>query len=317
MPAQMPDIAWGVNNDGPEAIIAKDGFNDGTNLGLDVRNMQYIHFDIWSSVATTYPELRLNDTPAGNIVLDDSGWQSFDLDITSLTDAQKSNIRWIKFIAFRDPAPEDIVIDNVYFWSYGVTSNVDGWSTFACAEPMKVPEGVTVYSASYSKTATEEILTLTDAGDVIPANTGVLLKGADNNTPYIFAPATNAEAETAEANFADNCLVGCAVRTDISAVAADHDIFCLRRSDLYEMSGFFLYSGQYIPAGKAYLALSKPSQPSSAPRKVRFVINEDKMTTGIENAHTDSLNAVKFIENGQLFIRRGEAVYNLQGVRVK
>ena len=30
-----------------------------------------------------------------------------------------------------------------------------------------------------------------------------------------------------------------------------------------------------------------------------------------------AVEAVKFLENGQIYIRRGEAVYNVQGVRVK
>ena len=82
------------------------------------------------------------------------------------------------------------------------------------------------------------------------------------------------------------------------------------------MTGFFLYEGQYVPAGKAYLPLAKTG-PSSAPRKVRFVINNEQTTTGIEKTGADAVEATKYIENGQLFIRRGEAVYTIEGVRVK
>ena len=91
----------------------------------------------------------------------------------------------------------------------------------------------------------------------------------------------------------------------------------MRYSGSYDFTGFFLYEGQYVPAGKAYLALPKLSQPSSAPRKVRFVIKNEQTVTDIELTGADTVEATKFIENGQLFIRRGEAVYNLQGVRVK
>lgn len=320
-PNQMPDIAWGVNNDGPDAIIAKDGFNDGTNMGLDVRNMQYIHFDIWSSVATTYPELRLNDTPAGHIELDGSGWQSFDLDISSLTDAQKSNIHWIKFIAFRDPAPEDIVIDNVYFWSYGANTTpvmsgdaeTGGWATFSCAEKVAVPAGVTAYKAVYEKTATEEVMNLTDIGNVIPAGEGVILKGAAG-TAYAFSVTTE-DAPT----ITDNALVGCPVRTDITSVLVDNDVFCLRYSEAYSLTGFFLYTGQYVPAGKAYLALPKatPGAGSTTDRRLRFVINDSQVTTAITGAETENTKITKFVENGQLFIRRGDTIYTVQGMRVK
>ncbi len=314
-PAQMPDVAWGTNNDGSDAIIAKDGFNDGVNKGLDVRQMHYIHFDIWSSVATNYPEVYLNDTHAGGFHLNNTGWQSFDIDISSLTDEQKTNIRWIKFIAFRDPGPEEIVIDNVYFWSYGVTANpaqgtdAGGWATFAAPVKLAVPSGLTAYKASYENTGTEEILNLTSIA-VIPANEGVILKGTAGQN-YLFAP-----TDAADPDMSGNVLVGCPVRTDVSSVRASQDIFCMRYSGSYDMTGFFLYEGQYVPAGKAYLPLAKTG-PSSAPRKVRFVINNEQTTTGIEKTGADAVEATKYIENGQLFIRRGEAVYTIEGVRVK
>ncbi len=313
---QMPDVAWGDNNDGENAIIAKDAFNaGGDNKGLDVRQMDYIHFDMWSAIATIYPELYLNDVNLTGFQLNGSGWQSFDLPLASLTAEQKMNIRWIKFIALRTPNPEEIAIDNVYFWSNGVQSNVDSWATFASSDDVKVPDDVTVYSAVYSKNGNEEVLTLTDAGKVIPAGTGVLLKGENNNTAYAFAVATSDDLATVGDKFDDNCLVGCTVRTDVSAEREENDIFCLRRSELFEQTAFFLYEGQYIPAGKAYLKLPKNVEgPSGASRRVSFVF--DTVTT-VDELNADAAKVTKFIENGQLFIRRGDAVYTVQGTRVK
>ena len=81
------------------------------------------------------------------------------------------------------------------------------------------------------------------------------------------------------------------------------------------MTGFFLYTGQYVPAGKAYLALPKQQQGAGAPeRRLRFVINE---TTSIVGAEAENAKITKFVENGQLFIRRGDTVYTIQGIRVK
>jgi len=314
---QMPDVAWGVNNDGEEAIIAKDDFNDGTNKGLDVRSMAYIHFDIWSAIATNYPELRLNDELAGTFQLSGNGWQSFDLPLAGLNDAQKQNIRWIKFIGLRTPNPEEIAIDNVYFWSEGVQTTPDnggetgGWATFSSSIKVSVPSGVTVYKAEYQKTSTEEILNLTDIGSIIPANAGVLIRGEANQV-YAFSQ-TNDDAP----DMTGNMLVGCPVRTDISSVAATNDIFCLRHSELFSMTGFFLYSGQYIAAGKAYLPLPKDGPAPAPNRKIRFVINENQVATGLENTQDCSISTQKVLENGQILIRRGDAVYTIQGVRVK
>ena len=317
--AQMPDVAWGDNNDGANAIIAKDGFNDGTNKGLDVRSMAYIHFDVWSAIATIYPEIYLNDNKLSGFQLDGSGWQSFDIPLSSLTEDKLNNVRWIKFIAFRTPNPEEIAIDNVYFWTYGVQTTPEvggdattgGWATFASPVKVAVPGGVTAYKAEYQNNGSEELLLLESIGSVIPAGEGVLLRGTEN-TVYPFA-VTTAEAPT----ITDNALVGCPVRTDISSVAASNDIFCLRYSELYSMTGFFLYTGQYIPAGKAYLPLPKSSGPSGAPRHVRFVFNNEQTATGIGNVQGDNVPCTKVIENGQLFIRRGDAVYTIQGTRVQ
>ena len=315
---QMPEVAWGENNDGANAIIAKDGFNDGTNKGLDVREMAYIHFDIWSAVATIYPEVYLNDTKVAGFRLSGSGWQSFDIPLSSLTDEQKTNVRWIKFIALRTPNPEEIAIDNVYFWRYGVKASAENWATFASPVAVKVPAGVTVYSADYTQNGNEEVLTLTNAGDVIPANEGVLLQNSDPSATYAFTLATADEASAAAANFTYNSLVGCATRTDISAQHENNDIFCLRRSDAFDMSGFFLYSGQYIPAGKAYLKLPKnDGAPAGAARRVRLVVNKENVATSVESANAEATKASKFMENGQLYIQRGEAVYTLQGTRVR
>jgi hypothetical protein len=156
-----------------------------------------------------------------------------------------------------------------------------------------------------------KLLILSEIGGVIPANAGVLLRGAANST-YVFTP-----SEGADPDMSGNALVGCPARTDISSVAASNDIFCLRYSELYSMTGFFLYTGQYIPAGKAYLPLLKSSGPSSAPRHVRFVFSNEQTATGIGNVQGDNVPCTKVIENGQLFIRRGDAVYTIQGTRVQ
>ena len=52
--------------------------------------------------------------------------------------------------------------------------------------------------------------------------------------------------------------------------------------------------------------------------KVEFLSEKENPTTGIEERNTDMQSAtVKFIRNGQLFIRRGNEIYNAQGARVK
>ena len=64
-----------------------------------------------------------------------------------------------------------------------------------------------------------------------------------------------------------------------------------------------------MPANKAYLQIGG----SAAPARIAFRFNGEQ---GIEETEM-SVKAVKFIENGQIFIKRGEAIYNIQGQIVK
>ena len=288
---------------------------------IDATGMQYLHVDIYSTGMTAVNVTPISHDPthegSATINLTPNAWTSYDIPLSAY---DANNIEWNKIFQFKFMGPvggNELMIDNVYFWSYQVTPNAaqgtdaGGWATFAAPIKLAVPEGLTAYKASYEKTETEEILNLTQIS-VIPANAGVILKGTASED-YILTP-TDAEAS----DVSDNVLVGCVTRTDVSAVRANNDIFCMRYSASYDFTGFFLYEGQYVPANRAYLPLPKESNgPAAAARRVRFVINEEHVATGVENAKEDSLEAVKFIENGQLFIRRGEAVYNLQGIRVK
>ncbi len=352
VPAQMPDVAWGVNNDEGNAIIAKDGFNDGTNKGLDVRNMQYIHFDIWSSVATTYPELRLNDTPAGSIVLDGSGWQSFDLDITSLTDAQKSNIRWIKFIAFRDPAPEDIVIDNVYFFKNPeeITIREDASNESILAEKDGMLANVTVnrsftadnlytlvlpFNADAAMTAEKLPGQLTKLSNTIFKDNGDLrinfvdAEAIEAGVPYLYTPS---------ANIANPVFTGVTVRKDLNPSASDanakyygiyapttgawlkthvNDAYVLG-SDQYLYAASVLRDEQPMNALRGYFVLNFQTSGANAPRaRVIFNNKETEIATSISDVQSENVQCTKLIRDGQLLIMKGNRTYNAQGQLIK
>ncbi len=284
---------------------------------IDASEMDYLHVDIYSTGMTKVSITPISHDPTreGNyaVSLTPNAWTSADIPLSAYA---ANNIDRTKIFQFKFMEPvggNELMIDNVYFWSYGAKASADNWATFAAPVAVKVPAGVTVYKAVYTKDGDDETLTLTNADNVIPANVGVLLSTEDAAATYAFTLATSDEELAAASNFAGNSLAGCAVRTDISSVAASNDIFCLRRSDLFETSGFFIYSGQYIPAGKAYLPIPKEGAAPSPSRRVRFVFDT---TTSVENT-ADAVRATKFIEDGQLFIRRGDVVYTIQGTPVK
>ena len=306
---QMPDIAWGDVGGGANAIVAKEGYNDGENTGLDVRAMEYMHFDVWSSIATTFPEIYLNDNKLSGFQLDGSGWQSFEKSLSSLTADKLNSIQWIKFIALRDPNPEEIAIDNVYFYTEtGVPlTPEDGWATYASATKVAVPEGVTAYKAHYQKEGNDEQLILTDIGSVIPANAGVLLYGTPNGICSFTA------SDGDDPDMSGNDLIGCPTEKNIAAEQENYEIFCIRYLE-GKGSAFYTYTGNVIAARKAYIRLPKEQQNNAAARRVRFVYDQ---ATGLGNTGADSVQVTKFIKNGQLFIRRGDVVYTIQGTRVQ
>lgn len=304
-------FSFGMNDNGDAAIIAKEMYNDGVNKGLDVRQLKYLHVDIWTEGSSVGPVININDDNLAAFNIEGSGWHSYDFPLNALPAEKLNNVRWMGFAGFN--GLNSVAIDNVYFWSDGVPlTPEEGWATYAPAEKVSVPTGITAYWASYNKEGSDEQLVLHEITEnVIPAGTGVILKG----TPGGFGNFTATDA--AAPSFSENILVGCPVQTDISAIAANNDIFCLRYSELYSMTGFFLYGGTVIGAGKAYLPLPKESGASGAPRRMRFVIKNEQTATGIDSTVSQDGQAEKFIENGQLFIRRGDVVYTIQGVRVK
>lgn len=288
---------------------ASFGWAWNANNKIDFSGYQNMHLSVYPTTSGTieiYPVIA----PEGEFhmvsqTLTAGEWNEIELDYSAKTFAPLNQIGFINFYGLGE-----FFIDNVYFWSYGVATNQDNWSTFACAQKMQVPSGITAYKAAYSNEGGDEVLTLTALSDgIIPSNVGVLLKSQTPSTAYAFT-ATDATPAT---DMSDNSLVGCVTRTDISDVAATNDIFCLRRSDLFETSGFFLYTGQFIPAGKAYLPVPKEDATPAPSRRIRFVYDT---TTAIDN-NAEAVRAAKFIEDGQFFIRRGDAVYTIQGVRVK
>ena len=287
---------------------------------INATGMQYLHVDVYSIGATNVNVTPISPGHEGSatITLTPNAWTSYDVPLSAY---DANNIDWANIFQFKFMNPvggNELLIDNVYFWQQttqttpvmGGDAKTGGWATFASPVKVAVPSGVTAYKAEYQLNGNEEELLLTSIGDVIPAGEGVILHGEADHV-YTFSPTNDAAGD-----YTDNALVGCPVRTDITSVAATNDIFCLRYSDIFQITGFYLYSGQYIAAGKAYLPLPK-AEPSSAPRRIRFVFREEQGTTGFDPTNAEAVPTTKFIENGQLYIRRGNAVYTIQGVRVK
>lgn len=180
-----------------------------------------------------------------------------------------------------------------------VTTNEDGWASFANNVALAPLGGLKAYYAEYDQANAAVDLHETE---MIPAAEGVFLKGAAL-TEYTLTP----NVTGLSASVKQNDLVGCVAYTDVTAVT--DAIYCIR--NVGGVSALYQFVGANIPAGKAYLPIATSGAPAPARIALRFAGEQ-----GIDNVEFGA-QAEKFVENGQIFIKRGEAVYNMQGQIVK
>lgn len=176
---------------------------------------------------------------------------------------------------------------------YSVTTNIDGWASYSSDVDLVAPAGLTVYAG----TIVDEELILTSV-DYIKANEGVIVKGEAGLT-YTLTPGSGSDSYTNDLK--------------PSSAWASHSgtIYCLHNKGV-GTTAFYQYTGSDMPANKAYLQIS--TTPSSAPKRISMRFNQP---TAVENVELEAVKAEKFIENGQVLIKRGEIIYNVQGQIVK
>lgn len=181
-----------------------------------------------------------------------------------------------------------------------VTTNEDGWASFANKVALAPLGGLKAYYAEYDAANTAVDLHETD---MIPAAEGVFLYG-NAQTEYSLTPNVSGLSASAE----QNDLVGCVSYTDVSGVS--DAIYCLR--NVGGATALYEYTGANIPAGKAYLPVTVGGA-NPAPKHITLRFSD---TQAINNVEAE-VKAEKFVQDGEIFIRRGNEVFNLQGQIVK
>lgn len=185
---------------------------------------------------------------------------------------------------------------------YPVTIGSSNWASFCAPEDMELPSGVYAYIAeSKGKNAEDEDVVVVNKveGSIIPA--GGYLLYSETAGDYELKATTGAAALEGT-----NLLVGTSARTAKPATGTTYVL----NSD----GCLAPYTGNYIPANKAYLPI--PADPAGAPKKLRIVVGHN-MPTGIESAQNSTISSQKVIENGQLVIIKNGIRYNAQGQIVR
>ncbi len=157
------------------------------------------------------------------------------------------------------------------------------YGTFSADFDAAVPDGITVYTATTSEDETSLVIEPVEDITVIPASTGVVIKGTAN-TPYDFVKAT----ETASEISADNIMVA-----NVEATAAGEGWYGLL---LATESAAPITSGTTLGANTAYFTLS------SSAKSLR-IMTADEATTAIANVEAATADS-------------DAACYNVLGQRV-
>ena len=182
-----------------------------------------------------------------------------------------------------------------------VTTNAYGFCSFASSEDVEFLGGLKAYKGDFNPATFE--LDLVEVGTKVPANTGVILWNSAETAETFYY---NVGVDASAADVTGNDFVGAVAATPVAGISADA-IYCLHGNELMKYVGT-----EDIPAGKAYLPVTV-SGPNPAPKHIVMRFNN---TTAVDNVEAGA-EAVKFVEDGQVLIRRGNEVYNLQGQIVK
>ena len=152
---------------------------------------------------------------------------------------------------------------------------------------------------------------IAEGTDVIPANTAVIFRKTGSDEPVALTP-TDAEPVSVTAN---NDLEGVDAETAVTAIDGLTTANCYVLSGTNEYGvGFYRINSDNLKAHKAYVKYSGTQ--NNAPRRMRFVFEQENTTTGVENTNADA-DAVKVLRNGQLIIIRNGVEYNVNGQMVK
>lgn len=177
---------------------------------------------------------------------------------------------------------------------YTVTIPTSGIATFSASENVTIPAGLTAYTCTTYDNDASTISAQSISGGVIPAETGVLLRGTAGETYILTATADEAVA------IDDNALVAVTVPTHVAATDGDYTNFMLKSEQFVKIADAPTTSK--MPANKAYLQIATASLPTGDGRSITLVWDE---TTSINDLNITPQHPSP---NTQ--------IYNIQGRRV-
>ena len=182
--------------------------------------------------------------------------------------------------------------------SWTVNIPASGIGTFSADRKVSIPEGLTAHYCTTFDTESCSMTVVNMSGGVIPAETGVLLRGTPGESYTFMATADEADAVT------DNALVAVTAPTHVEPVEGDYTNFMLK-------SGEFIKIAQddasvKMPANKAYLQIATNDIVGS--QAISLVWDEG--TTGISNVNPNpNVNIQYFTLDGRRVEHPAHGIY--------
>ncbi|MBQ7996476.1 MAG: leucine-rich repeat protein [Paludibacteraceae bacterium] len=144
---------------------------------------------------------------------------------------------------------------------------------------------------------------IAEGNDVLPNGVAVILKAPGINVTLF---PTEAEPVTFTAH---NSLQGVDAET-----TAPENTYVLSGTEQHGV-GFYLINSATLKAHKAYVVYY--GSQTNAPARMRFVFNEEKVATSVDQVPSDQVQSTKELRDGQLVIIKNGVKYNAQGQIVK
>ena len=193
------------------------------------------------------------------------------------------------------------------FTTETVTVSDVGYATlYYGTENLIVPEGVVARTYKVEGGALVETETY-EAGEVVPKKIAVVLEGAEGIYDFIVTPVPGMGPAATN-------LKGSDVATTTTGGTYYYGLSLNSASEANSVGFYWMAAGGVAftnGAHKAYLAVDE--LPASAPERILF---HDNSATNIQNVE-GAEKAVKFMENGQLYILKNGVVYDAMGKTVR
>ncbi len=181
---------WGQNTQVADTAIAGNTTKVYSNMNyqgiqfasaVNAASMTSLHVDIWTSNCTEFIVYLINTSPSTieqsyTITPTASGWNSYDIPLSSYTNIALNNIGQIKLVA--SPSGCKVYLDNLYFWKSSATPTITGFTIpakkvgdapFALTTPTSNSTGAFTYTSGNTKVATisGNMVTIVGAGTSI------------------------------------------------------------------------------------------------------------------------------------------------------